>query len=614
MARSPIIDFIDGYEESGNAGGARSHTGKRFFVRSFSGAVTQKVKRFTSLGLVKLVNAFAELIAYTSTKSYGASFLSFGLATLLLHFLRDYFGVYDAHYTASLIIGAIFAILAVPLLLTDKPLSLLFQDNEITDYILFEFFCIKRMHRSSVGRSVPVWVSILVGVLLAGLGYFIPTWWIATGICAFAYTCVAIVSPEFSFFATFMVLPYLSYIPSPYSEIGFSFIVLITAISFVRKVLYGKRAVHIEQYDVLLGLMMLSIMLSGIFIKGVDSFTNALVMLVMSFGYILASNLLTNRRLTHCAMNAMVISSLPATIISLVELIISAIDGSITERLLSGISSGFAECDVAAVFFLTALIFAIGLAKQSHGSSRAFYVALSLLDLIALLLTGELFAMLALVIGGMAYFALKARGAYVFIIILLLLIPYSVFLLPIDTLEVIFERIPSISGAADLIDTWRASLRVLADNLWFGIGIGENSFTAEMESVGISGAQSAGNLFIELGLEAGIFALIFFMLILLVRLRHRVMYQPYLKSSQVSVVSPIISVCVFALLCFGAVDYIWSDFSEFYIFWCVFGMGSATMRVAKRDNDDELMYYEDTRRSTFSAINIEIRPRRGDRS
>ena len=614
MARSKLINFIDGYEAPDKHDGALSHTGKRFFVRSFSGSVSQKMKRYTSTRLVKLASSFSEILTHTSTKSYGAALLSFGLVTLIINFLRDYFGIADAYYTSSLVIGAIFSIIAVPLLLADKPLSLLFQDNEITDYILFEFFAIKRMHKSSVGRSMPVWASIIVGVLLGGCGYLLPTWCVALGIGAFAYTFVALLSPEFSFFTTFMVLPYLSYIPAPYSKWGFSFIVVITAISFLRKVLYGKRVVNVEQYEILIGALMLAITISGIFIKGVESFVSALILLVMSLGYMLASNLLTNRRLTDCALNAMVISSLPASVVAITELIIAVAHGTVSDALSVGIKSGFESGSTAALFFLTAIILSLGLIRQSHGIARMLYLALAVLDLCALVLTGEYLGVIAILIGFLAYGAIKSRSLYTLLLLPILLIPYSVLLLPTGISEVLFEKIPSLTSPAELFAIWQSSVKIFLENILFGIGIGENSFAVEMEGYGIFGAKSSGNLFIELGLEAGIFALVIFALILIVRLRHRMIYHQYVKSSQVSGIASIPSICLIAQISFGAFSYIWSDMVGFYLFWCIFGIGSATMRVAKRDSDEKLMYYVDTRKSTYSAINIEIKSHKGGRA
>ena len=139
-----------------------------------------------------------------------------------------------------------------------------------------------------------------------------------------------------------------------------------------------------------------------------------------------------------------------------------------------------------------------------------------------------------------------------------------------------------------------------------GIGIGAESFAEEMASNGISAANSS-NLFIEIGLEAGLFALACFGSLIIVRFVHRSSYQVYVKNSDVSTLARICSVCIFSLISYGAVSYIFADMYSCYIFWCVFGIGSATLRVAKKETDDRIHYYEDTRASDSSAIDVEIR-------
>jgi hypothetical protein len=54
------------------------------------------------------------------------------------------------------------------------------------------------------------------------------------------------------------------------------------------------------------------------------------------------------------------------------------------------------------------------------------------------------------------------------------------------------------------------------------------------------------------------------------------------------------------------VNYIWSEPSAYYFFWCLFGIGSATLRVAKKDYDDKVVYYEESSAFDSSVIDIEI--------
>jgi len=96
------------------------------------------------------------------------------------------------------------------------------------------------------------------------------------------------------------------------------------------------------------------------------------------------------------------------------------------------------------------------------------------------------------------------------------------------------------------------------------------------------------------------------MLMLFTRLKHRAHQYLYVRNSQVALMSSLSGVCLFSLIAFGMVNYIWSDVSAYYLFWCIFGIGSAALRVAKRDYDDRILYYEETGDSDSSVIDIEI--------
>ena len=127
-----------------------------------------------------------------------------------------------------------------------------------------------------------------------------------------------------------------------------------------------------------------------------------------------------------------------------------------------------------------------------------------------------------------------------------------------------------------------------------------------MAGYGVFANESSSNLFIEIGLEAGALALISFLVLLVIRMNHRTGYHHFVKSSQTATVSRVSEACVFCLVVFGTANYIWSDLSAYYLFWCIFGIGSAAMRVAKKDYDDRELYYEDTRAVDYSVIDVEI--------
>ena len=61
-----------------------------------------------------------------------------------------------------------------------------------------------------------------------------------------------------------------------------------------------------------------------------------------------------------------------------------------------------------------------------------------------------------------------------------------------------------------------------------------------------------------------------------------------------------------ALIAFGMTEYIWADETLLYLFWCIFGIGSATLRIAKREHDDRVMYYGDLMTADTSVIDVKI--------
>lgn len=578
--------------------------GKRQYVipcYRFSGAVNKRMKRMLSTRPFKLERSFANFLSHAPARCYGAILLGFGLLSLILYYL----GFYGEGHSSTPIISVALTVLAMPFMLTDKSLPVVFQKNALTDYIFFEFFCMRRTSKSEKQTKASFIIFLAFGFALALVGYFFPLWQIilTMGVLLFAY--LALSSPEFSFFTSFMIMPYSNYIP--YSEIVLPCVVGLTFLSFLRKVLFGKRVLKIEKYDIIIGIMMLFVLISGIFVKGMASFAQSVQMIVMAMGYILASNVITNRRLAESAINSLILSSTVPALISIVQIVVMVIEKKSAIFTKAELNTVFVRTDGLAVFLLISVVLAFSMSKHGSGSARWFYgVGLSA-NLLALLITGEVFALIALLISLAAYYVLKTHRRGGFSLAVLMLLPYGLLLLPGRYLDALLSLSSSpLNTAAELMALWRSSAVAFGNNLILGIGMGADSFAEEMTSFGIYGYPDSGNLFIEIGLEAGLFALVCFLLLLIVRVRHRRGYFLYVRSSEFSSIARVSGACMIAMLSFGAMNYIWSDLSVFYTFWAVFGIGGATLRNAKQEHDDLVFYYDHTRAVDSSVIDVEI--------
>ena len=200
---------------------------------------------------------------------------------------------------------------------------------------------------------------------------------------------------------------------------------------------------------------------------------------------------------------------------------------------------------------------------------------------------------------------------------MLLILPLAA--VPYALMLIFPQQIASIIGIstdglypADIIRLWEATLDIFSKNAFLGIGIGSEVFLAEIAKYGFQ-VTNSHNLFLEIAAEAGVFALLAFILIIWVRMRHRVVYNKYLAKSDIRIISSSAACAVFVLITIGATVYIWQDLSLYYLFWCVFGVGSATLRIAKQEWDDRQLYsrmmvsFHESANNEFSSVDVPLR-------
>ena len=600
MAKRTLVEFLTGYTN-----GDENASGKKFSVEAITGSANKVSLTRTGRRIAKFFERFTKLISYTPSRTYGAILCVFGALSLALSFIKYYIGIEDSAQLGTLIISAAFALLSIPFIASDKPLSVALQNNPVTDFVFFEFFCIRRMHKSENERGISTSFGILFGVMMALIGAFVPFWMVALAIALMVYLFLTFLSPEFSFFSIFIIMPYLSF---DTDGVFLAAMVLATMISYARKVASGKRVYYFEQYDFALFVMMFCILISGIFVKGVESFVSSIVMILLGMGYVMASSLVTNRRLADCLINAVIISSVPVSIIAIVEsaLEISA-DGLAA---FSGATATFDKPYTLAIFLLVTFSFSMYFVDvRRRRSVKVLYAVIALINFVALFFTMSFWAFAALLIGWLAHIAQKIRHGSGLILLFLSVFLYAMIFLPSGYLDALCANgAVRALGLADSIQRWQTALLMLRDNFVMGVGIGADSFTQEIAEYSSEFAYSnSGSFLLEIACEAGIISLCAFVIIYLVRMRHRDIYQPYVRNSQVMKISDYTTLITVMLMAYGAFNYIWADMTMYYLFWCVFGLGSAALRVAKSEFDERAAYFRDGSTEDASSIDISIK-------
>lgn len=600
MAKIPFMELLSGYTSGDN-----NSSGKKFRVETITGSTNRvsitRFGKYTALFFDRLT----KVISYTQSRVYGAFFAVFGLLSLIIHFVKAYVGAYNVIPLEPLVLGIAFSLLSIPFFVSDKPLSVALQNNSVTDFIFFEFFCIRRMHKNDSEKGASVLVGVLLATLLATIGTIVPMWIVATALGVSAYLFLTFLSPEFSFFSIFIVMPYLSF---DTDGVFLAILVAVTLISYMRKVALGKRVYYFEQYDAGLFVMLFCILISGIFLKGVESFVSSIVMILLGMGYVLSSSLVTNRRLADCLINAVIISSIPVSIIAISEAVIEIMNDGISS--FEGVTATFDKPYTLAIFLIVALSFSVYFVdvRRSY-AAKVLYSVTTLINFVALFFTLSFWAFGALIIGAIAFLVQKMRYGAGLTLLVLSIFAYGLLFAPNEYLELIasYEIVDAL-GLSNSIYRWQSAMSMLKDNLLLGVGIGADSFIAEItnyvESVDY---RNSGNFLLEIACEAGVISLAAFVLIYLIRVRHRGIYQPYIKNSRVSKISSYTTVITVMLMVYGAFNYIWADMTMYYMFWCVFGLGSAALRVAKSEFDERVAYFSDGSAEDSSSIDISIR-------
>lgn len=614
--KSKILDFVFGYEESErNFKESRiAKAEKRFSDRVISGLGSAYAKKFLSHPAVDFITKIRNALAYASVRSYGILLLTFGLLTLLGNFAVYYFSSNTGSPTSELAVGIVCAALAVPLLFIDVPLNDCLTRFAVTEFILFDFLCIKKgteVNRKREKRDSFVLIPIFVAAALAAFAFLFSPLTVLIIVLSAIFVTLALSSPEFSMLTTLMLLPLIPLLPR--STLIVTALIAVTAISFLIKVLLGKRLFHFEQYDVIILIFMLFTLISGIFNKGIESFENSLVIIALSLTYFLVSNILVNRRLAENAVKIITLSSAPTAVYGIITYYVSDIHTEWTDPMFGERArafSTFGNPNVYAVYLIVAIVFSLALTfDRSQGRSAILYAVISAMNIYALVVTWTRGAWLAIILSALGFAIIRSRRCPKLLLLPVILIPLAIPFVPSD----VIERFLSIFNASDSsamsrLSIWRSSVLMFFDNLFIGAGVGSESFSEEFLKYAEDGmtAVHSHNLFLEIGCELGVFALLSFIFLLVVRIRHRATYAKYVRGSSVDNLCTISGTALFTLLFFGMTDYIWYNSTMFVLFWAVFGIGSATLRISKKEYDDSLVVTPTEMENHSAQLNIII--------
>lgn len=600
-----LKNLINGYEDvKEDVGGRVAISKRRFFSRRISGSFAGNSTALAPLDKYNPLRRLWVAIGNTSARSLGSFLISFGALTMLLYLAADFFGM-DVARIAPVIAGASLTAVSIPMFFIDGAIGAALGRNAFTSYLFFDFFGMKRLSSDSAQRGIHPLASVIVGTGLALLGYFVSFVHVCAVVLGLFLVYLTFQSPEFPLFSGLIILPVLPIIP--YGDTILAVLGAVMLVSFLLKVAEGKRTLVIEQYDIVLLLMVLAVLISGIFLGGVSSFKSSLIIVGASLVYLVSSSACTNRRLAECILQSIMFSSVACAIVAIIGFAQNAVKNGFLSAIIEGCAGTLPSRTVLGAFITVAIFSALYFIKESGKIAKAVYVVVLLLDISTLVLCASVMSLIAFLAGLLSLLAIRTKRASGLLLLLILAAPYSIpFLARVpflsDAVSLVLSKAPS-----ELISSWASMGSVIREHIFFGVGIGEESFAAAMSEVGAGGAVSASNIFLGMACQAGVLAPALFIVMLAIRLRHRSNYSVYLAESSVGAICDVTAASSVSLLVLGTTEFIFAYPIAFYLYLAVFGLGSAALRISREDFDNRNLYYRYLRRDDSAEIYVDLR-------
>lgn len=587
--------------------------------RTVSSSISSSV---TSLVLSKI----AGFILSVRLRVFGTALMSFGLYTAVFHLAKN-FMLSEQRLIPDILVGLVAALASIPLVLSDDTLSSALVTSRFGGVISSATgIRPETIQRDEVRGKTNH--GFLIGLALGVLTFFFPPLDVVLTIACFAAFWVIFVSPEFGLIISAMLLPFIGT-----GEL--TVLTLVTFVSFILKLVRGKRYVTFEKIDVAALGVFLIILTTAVGALVSESRTLALRLALFMCVYFMASSLTRNRSWLGRASGAFIFGCTAASAAAIASFIAGlffrGVQTTASDLFGASLLGSYMSGGASGLNMLLTLAIPLAASRMispPDGSSRTLAAVSALIMLAVPAISGSavalvaIFAALTLVLmvytpkfvflplgiaagAGVAYFALPSVSAKV-----------------ISALSAGFNNFVEARYSA-----WRFTPDVLSKTFFAGVGFGDEAFALTVNP-GVS-ATHVYNTPLQFWISTGIIGIaclaLFFWYLTTSTFRtidnvDLIKHSASLRGSdngssdssafalkrRMATAGPYAA--AFGLALFSLADYIFSDERIFLAFWFVAGLAAASSRGVRdeiRTNEASWKASCDPRQSAEADIRSE---------
>ena len=560
-------------------------------LKKIRGFFSDKIEK--SLFLNALSKFFHWLLSMP-LRGYGVFLTSFGLYSIFVYYLRLLAPGMDNPNSEHVLPMFFVVIFSIPLLFVKRSLSMSIYTGKITNFLFVKLFGFRAelFENKFDTRSYRTSMMIFPGLIFGISTLFVGPTDIFLGVAAIIAVCLIMCVPEIGILLAIFMLPFFSLFESP--SMILAIVVLVTSMSYLFKLICGKRIFKFELLDVAILSFLGLIYFSGVItIGGIMSYRSALISVFLVFGYFLVVNLMRTEEWIKRCILALVSSGTVVAIIGILQYILglSPFDW-MDEKLFSDISgrttSLFENPNVLAVYLVAILMFVFCSFMLCKEKNVKLLVGFSIFAIIAcLILTWSRGAWLAAIVGALIFAFINSRKTLRYVFLAAGVLPVAIYLIPNN----IVNRFLSIVNLTDSsisyrVYTWKGSLKLIKDYFWSGVGYGTEAFSEAYSNyayMGMETAEHSHNLFLQIMISMGVCGVVVFSIILLFFFQKNIEYLKAPSNDSSFVLTSAGAASIICFLVMGMFDYVWYNYRMFFLFWIVLALSIATIRVGKSE-------------------------------
>ncbi len=542
----------------------------------------------------RLIHGWRKLInrlSHCSMRFYGTFLLTFGIYTGLVFFFKNYIiNVADRASSSYIVFAVILSLASLPLLASKRTFARSVLTSRVGYFISLSLFGIpiEKFKNEPSRRFDSYNLAIVFGIFVGMLTYFVEPWRILTAIAVFAALAVVISYPEAGVITAITVLPLCSMIGDSFLQS----VVIAYSLSYLLKLIRGKRVATFEITDLFTMFFGLLVLLGGLISASGTGFITASRVVVLMFGCFVAGNLMRTRQWQLRAMFALGASGYAVSLMVIWQAVAESI-GSFFDKELWRFSDGvpfFGSNSMLSTFLLVSFMITLAFSHNAtwlKAKHTAFLSAAVMLT--ALLLTDSTVGFAAVLIAVTVYFVMISRKTLTALLFSGMIAATALIIAPGGVIQKLVTIFGINSETVNALANIRYGCYNMISSSYF-TGVGTSGFSEVYPMYAVSGfewASDSSSMWLGVLSEQGILGVLLVSAVLFLTVQNCCEYirRPFCKSSKALVaagLAAMIGISVQALFA----D-LWSEPGVFFLLWMLPAMLSSGIRGCRSEMEKE---------------------------